>query len=170
MSEPSIFQRNLTEIKLNTRIEAVLEAGAAKTREEALTRLADSKDPVYVSWHKTIKSMPLLKRAEAMVTTGEVPDQTEAYLAIGKSDPEAYERYRQSSYVSGRMPQAERGGMAKAAKDGPVLARLKAMAKDMKTNDVYGEHKGKSEMDLIQHIFGERPDLYAEYRKESIDQ
>ena len=95
-----------------------------------------------------------------------------AWQAVWKADYERggdlYDRYRKSSYADGPLADVPHEG-PRAAPPGPAYQAAERQALEMKQNDPWGEHAGKSKQDLIEKVWEANPQLYRQYREESYD-
>ncbi len=106
------------------------------------------------------------KRTTALVRSGKAENELEALRAVFKSDPALYEDYRQSSYARGPIfPDTAPAPVAEH--DLPAYATAKRLALDLKLNDPWGEHSGKTQQELVNKVLRDNPQLYEAVRQES---
>lgn len=191
-----ILMKNLAHDALWGEIAKRIRQGKARDEAEGYGQLAGERHPLYQEYWKLLEATrpppsaeaiakseedaaiakrrqvlgSIEKRAGALVSAGHAADMGEAYREIFKHDPAAYQSYRNASYAEGSPLLSQRDGMQKAAPPNPAYQKARDMARDMKVNDVFGTHVGKTETALIGEVFANNQWLYEQHRAESVYQ
>lgn len=138
---------------------------AAPTTPGEVERVVKAAQDVRFAKKRAVES-EINKRAAALVRAGKAPNELEALSAVFKADRALYEEYRASSYADGPLPPAPEPART-VAPDPPAYALAKQMALELKQNDPWGEHAGKSQQEMIETVLRGNRELYEAVRQES---
>jgi hypothetical protein len=104
--------------------------------------------------------------ARNLVAKGAAVDTAEAIRKV-LNDPAnrgLYKEYQMAPSAGALPPLPTRDGFKQ--EDGPVLTRVKAMARELVEDDLYGKYRGMGEDEVIAEVFRMHPSWWREYREE----
>jgi hypothetical protein len=104
--------------------------------------------------------------ARNLVAKGATVDQAEAIRKV-LNDPANRALYKEYQLApTGALPPLPtRDGFQQ--EDVPVLTRVKALARELVEDDLYGKYRGMSEDEMIAVVFRDHPSWWKEYRDET---
>jgi hypothetical protein len=104
--------------------------------------------------------------ARSLVAKGAAVDQAEAIRTV-LNDPANRALYKEYQMAPiGALPALPtRDGFKQ--EDGPVLTKVRAMARELVEDDLYGKYRGMSEDEVIAVVFRDHPSWWKEYRDET---